>query len=386
MGAFYGTQADKQRARDAAQREAQQAATARAAAVAAERQREAAWAAQPQRVVVDAERPWTAASSTYFLPPGGCWEGPHAAGRCVLLAAWQLRRRSGQKSGTGAQPCPLAPPCAEVEDAARRRAQREAAEANRAAAQRRAAAEAAAHAAEQAALRAAVAAEDTYFNRGANPGSRWVPPEFRPKQRAAAPAPAPAQGRVRGWARGCAGHGWRLGWGRPDRLRCSALAGVTQPCSMARPDACLPASITPSLPIRHRTAALLPCAALLLRRGGAQQQRRRLPGGQFRPHPPPHQRQPARAGGLGRGGVPGLGRPGACCSRQRQHRQRQRRQFQRLRPRGAQAGGRGSAAADSTGGPPVPVELGMTELLCFLNETAVCMLVIRLPVRAGQQG
>lgn len=70
VGAFYGRPEDKQRAWEAAQREAQQAAAARAAAVMAERQREAAWAAQPQRVVVDCERPYTAASSTYFLPPG----------------------------------------------------------------------------------------------------------------------------------------------------------------------------------------------------------------------------------------------------------------------------------------------------------------------------
>ena len=103
--------------RDHAQREAAELAAARSAVLHAEEQRAAAWAAAPQvgcslvcwlrpggmarpvrpkpldemlfaglaspsrrllrslcpkqRVVVDTERPWTAASSTYYMPPGG---------------------------------------------------------------------------------------------------------------------------------------------------------------------------------------------------------------------------------------------------------------------------------------------------------------------------
>lgn len=99
-----------------AHREAEQLAAARAQAAAAHAARDAQWAAQPQRVVVDTQRPWNAASTTYYMP-------------------------------------------AEVEAEARRRQQREAAEANRAAVQYRAAAEARARAAEQTALHAAMAAE-----------------------------------------------------------------------------------------------------------------------------------------------------------------------------------------------------------------------------------
>lgn len=56
--------------RSQAQREAEALAAAKAAVGAAERERERQWLAQPQRVVVDTERPWTATSSTYFMPPG----------------------------------------------------------------------------------------------------------------------------------------------------------------------------------------------------------------------------------------------------------------------------------------------------------------------------
>lgn len=91
-------------------------AAARAAAVRQEQARQERWEAAPQRVVVDTQRPWTAASSTYFMPP-------------------------------------------EVEQEARRCAQREASEANRLSAARRAAAEAAHKTAEQEALRRTMAAE-----------------------------------------------------------------------------------------------------------------------------------------------------------------------------------------------------------------------------------
>ncbi|KAL4433098.1 hypothetical protein ABPG77_006525 [Micractinium sp. CCAP 211/92] len=144
VGAFYATAEEKRRAWAHAHREAEQLAAARAQAAAAHATRDAQWAAQPQRVVVDTRRPWNAASTTYYMP-------------------------------------------AEVEAEARRRQQREAAEANRAAVQYRAAAEARARAAEQAALHAAMAAEDTYFNLGAA-SERWIPPERRVKQRAAVPA------------------------------------------------------------------------------------------------------------------------------------------------------------------------------------------------------
>lgn len=99
-----------------AQREAEQLAAARAAAAASQVAREAEWAAQPQRVVIDTRRPWNAASSTYYMS-------------------------------------------AQVEAEARRRQQREAAEANRAAVQYKAAASAQARAAEQAALLATMVAE-----------------------------------------------------------------------------------------------------------------------------------------------------------------------------------------------------------------------------------
>ncbi|KAI7836867.1 hypothetical protein COHA_009288 [Chlorella ohadii] len=144
LAAFYGTQEDKRRAWEHAQREAAELAAARSATLRAEEERTAAWTTVPQRVVVDMERPWTAASSTYYMPP-------------------------------------------EVEAEARRRAQREAAEVNRQQAQGRAAVEAAQRAAEQDALRRTMAAEDTYFNRGAA-SERWIPPERRIKQRAAVPA------------------------------------------------------------------------------------------------------------------------------------------------------------------------------------------------------
>lgn len=93
-----------------AQLEAEQLAAARAAAAEQERAREAAWLAQPRQVVLDTQRPWNAASSTYYMSP-------------------------------------------EVEEAARRRGQREASDANRLISQRRAAHDAQQHAAEQDALR-----------------------------------------------------------------------------------------------------------------------------------------------------------------------------------------------------------------------------------------
>ena len=98
------------------QREAEQLAAARAAAVAGADAREAAWVSQPQQVVIDTQRPWAAVSSTYYMSP-------------------------------------------EVEAEARRRGQREASEANRATAQRRAAAQAVQGAAEQQALRQIMVAE-----------------------------------------------------------------------------------------------------------------------------------------------------------------------------------------------------------------------------------
>lgn len=98
------------------QREAEQLAAARAAAIAGADAREAAWVSQPQQVVIDTQRPWAAVSSTYYMSP-------------------------------------------ELEAEARRRGQREASEANRATAQRRAAAQAVQGAAEQQALRQTMVAE-----------------------------------------------------------------------------------------------------------------------------------------------------------------------------------------------------------------------------------
>lgn len=61
-----GTAAPRAR-RENTQRELQQHAQARQAALSHEQQREDAWLAQPQQVYVDTQRPWTAQSTTYHI-------------------------------------------------------------------------------------------------------------------------------------------------------------------------------------------------------------------------------------------------------------------------------------------------------------------------------
>lgn len=335
-----------------AHREAEQLAAARAQAAAAHAARDAQWAAQPQRVVVDTQRPWNAASTTYYMP-------------------------------------------AEVEAEARRRQQREAAEANRAAVQYRAAAEARARAAEQTALHAAMAAEvsagrgggvqqphlhtmhglrkqtsrlgstgrthgvyqsypalpsgrccnsrrnfaantapsspltdaqDTYFNLGAA-SERWIPPERRVKQRAAVPAQvghaaAFASGKSRG--SGCAkasrcreGGRRRRHPGCHDHGQGSALCPslvdntASQPVmpSQTGPSLLWPAVCTraPSLLLRHRTGAEQQPTGQRLQRAQRRRQRRLVRCTRAkRCHATPCQRQPTRARGPGSGSSPAM--------------------------------------------------------------------------------
>lgn len=125
-----------------------------------------------QRVVVDTERPWTAASSTYYMPPGEQSVNGLAVPRLLCHRCSQacVVQRRAQAPSCKLQSCPSTCPAtpsasslphtaAEVEAEARRRQQREASEVNRLQAQRRAAVEAAQRAAEQDALRRTMAAE-----------------------------------------------------------------------------------------------------------------------------------------------------------------------------------------------------------------------------------
>ncbi|KAI3428622.1 hypothetical protein D9Q98_007445 [Chlorella vulgaris] len=90
--ACYATHEERRQAWGPAQREAAQLAAARADALAAADGREAAWLAQPQTVVLDTQRPWNAASSTYYMPR----EVEEAAHRRGQQAAADVNRHTAQ--------------------------------------------------------------------------------------------------------------------------------------------------------------------------------------------------------------------------------------------------------------------------------------------------